>query len=104
MEVTLSGMVTEVSDVQPEKVDLPIEVTLFPRVTDSRFEQPWKAEEPIEVTLSGMVISVSDEWLLKAPLRMEVTFIFPMYSGIYAIVIDLSQPKRVPSGMIDRYG
>ena len=41
--VTLLGIVTELSLVQPEKVELPMEVTLLGIVMEARLVQPEKA-------------------------------------------------------------
>ena len=43
MLVALSGMVTEVSDVQPQKAPGPMLSTLFPMVTEVREVQSQKA-------------------------------------------------------------
>lgn len=40
MDVTDTGIVTDVRAVQPEKACVPIEATELPIVTDVKFEQP----------------------------------------------------------------
>ena len=54
MEVTLFGIVIEVSPEQPVKASLPMEVTLFGIVIEVRPVQPVNAKSPIAVTPSGM--------------------------------------------------
>lgn len=55
MLVTLSGMSTEITAVQPEKAARPMLFTLLGIVTEVRLEQPLKALSPMHVTPSGMV-------------------------------------------------
>ena len=50
MTVTLAGISTETSDLQPVNVLIPISVTLSGMVTEPRLEQPRKAYELIVVT------------------------------------------------------
>ena len=58
IDVTLSGMVTDVKPLQTANAPLPIDVTLSGMVTDVKPLQPRKASYPIDVTLSGMVTDV----------------------------------------------
>ena len=58
IDVTLSGMVTDVKPLQSRKAELSIDVTLSGMVTDVKPLQPWNAEPPIDVTLSGMVTDI----------------------------------------------
>ena len=60
IEVTLSGIVTLVSEVQSANAELPIEVTLFGIVTLVSEVQPENADSPIEdVTPLPMTTSVN---------------------------------------------
>ena len=58
-------MVTEVSALQPWKLDHSIVVTLFEMVTEVRELQILKAQPPIVVTLLGMVTEVRELQLSK---------------------------------------
>jgi hypothetical protein len=60
MIVTLSGMVTEVREVQLLKALISIFFTLLPMLTEVSEEQSWKAARPILVTLLGITTEVSD--------------------------------------------
>ena len=59
MLVTLSGMVTLVSEEQPRNARSPMLVTLSGMVTLFSEEQPLNAPEPMLVTLSGITKLVS---------------------------------------------
>ena len=59
MLVTLLGIVTLVSQLQPENAEDPIIATLFGIVTFVSPLQPENAEDPMPVTLSGIVTPVS---------------------------------------------
>ncbi len=77
-------MVIEVSELQPENAESPIEETLLPIVTDSKLWQSENVKFPIEVTELGMVIEVNEEdWnaLLAITLVLEL---------IWQEVIDVS--------------
>ena len=95
MEVTLSGMVMLVSEVQLENAELPIEVTLLGMVMLVSEVQLENAELPMEVTPSGMVMLVSERHLENASLPMEVTlpsegitlFLQPAISVLLAVSI-----------------
>ena len=56
MDVTLLGMVTEVSALQLKKAISPMLVTLFGMVTEVGPLQPEKALEPMDVTLVGIIV------------------------------------------------
>ena len=56
MEVTELGILTLISDVQPEKAPLPMEVTELGMEMLVREEQPEKARSPMEVTVFGMMV------------------------------------------------
>ena len=58
MKVMLSGIITEVSPVQPSNAKFPIEVTELPNVTEVSPVQYWKAPPPIEVTELPIVTEV----------------------------------------------
>ena len=87
MEVTLSGMVTEVRPLQPEKARSPMEVTLLGIITEVRPLQDWKAYWPMVVTLSVMVIFVIEEVL---PLNSEGTV---TQSNVTSCI--LLQPEKI---------
>ena len=57
--VTLVGMITDASDVQPSKADSPIVVTLFGMITDTSDVQPPNAHLPITVTDGSRVTCVT---------------------------------------------
>ena len=59
MFVTLSPIVTEVKEEQPEKAASPILVTLPPIVTEVKEEQEEKADCPMLVTLPPIMYSVT---------------------------------------------
>ena len=69
---TVSGMVTDVSPVQPEKAELPIAVTPEGIVTEVSPVQPEKAVLPIAVTPEGIVTEVSPSQSEKAELPIVV--------------------------------
>ena len=75
MLVTLSGMVTEVSETQFMKALSSIIVPVRPgrMVTDPREVQRWKASAPMLVTLPGIVTEVREVQPEKAELPMLVT-------------------------------
>ena len=56
MLVTLSGMLIEFKDVQPEKALPPMLVTLSGMIIEVKDVQSEKAAPPMLVTLSGMLI------------------------------------------------
>ena len=57
MDVTFSGITTEVKLLHPEKASLPIEVTLAGNEIFSRYLHPAKALSPMAITHPGMIIS-----------------------------------------------
>jgi hypothetical protein len=73
-------MVTEVSEVQPEKALSAILVTLLGMVMEESEVQDEKALFPILVTLSGIVIELSEEQDEKALLPILVTLLPMIYS------------------------
>ena len=84
--VTLSGIVTDVRPVQPEKALFPILVTLSGIVTDVRPEQPEKAAYPTLVTLSGIVTDVRPEQPEKADFPTLVTLSGITISPVAAVL------------------
>ena len=72
-------MVTEVSELQPEKEALPIFVTPLGMVTEVSELQPQKAPSSISVTPSGMVTEVSELQPQKALSPITVTH--PLWDG-----------------------
>ncbi len=54
MNLTGSGMVMELRDLQPVKASLPIDVTEFPMVTEVSDLHLWNRPSAREVTASGM--------------------------------------------------
>ena len=58
IDVTDSGIVTDIKPVQPEKAPLSIDVTEFGIIIDVKPAHPEKALLPIEVTEFGMVTDV----------------------------------------------
>ena len=78
MLVTLSGIVTLVSPVQPWKASMPMLVTLPPIVTLVKLLHQLKAEDGIAVTPSGIVIDVAGslfiyKFLLLAPFLIKLS-------------------------------
>jgi hypothetical protein len=59
-----------------------MEVTDTGIVTDVRLEQPLKADAPMEVTDEGIVTDVRLEQPLKAPSPMVVRFVAPEISKV----------------------
>ena len=59
MEVTLSGMVISLRDLQLSKAYSPMEVTLSGMIIFSMDEQSWKACALMDVNRFGIVIKVS---------------------------------------------
>ena len=67
----LSGMMTEVRLVQPEKEVCPKNLRPSEKTTDSKFTHPSKAIYPIEVTEEGIVREVSPDPLNAASSMLE---------------------------------
>ena len=70
MLVTLSGMMTEARDVQPEKVKLYIVFILSGMLTETKRIQPANAESPSRARCSGRMTEVRFSQLRKAPERI----------------------------------
>ena len=73
MLVTLSGIVTEEREEQPENVSYPMLVTLLPIVTEAREVQLKNAPPPRMVTLSGIVTETREVQLENAYVPMVFT-------------------------------
>ena len=73
MDVTESGMVTEVSPVQPENALSPMDVTESGMVTEVSPVQPENALPPMDVTESPMVTELSEVQPMNTPFPMDVT-------------------------------
>ena len=95
MLVTLLGMVTDVSPLQPENAYSPMLVTLLGMVTDVSLLQPWNAKLPIPTVPS---LNVIDVLLGMVPLYMYATL--PAYTSPSGWLLYHAVSENAPPPML----